>query len=198
MRYPALGDDIVAVLDGLGIASADLWGYSFGGGACLRAAIQHSARVRRLVVVGFPCRRDGWLPDVIAQMARVDAGTADMLRQTEVYVAWRAVAPDPAAFDAVVAKMGDLLRQPYDWSDDVRGLRLPVMIAVADADSVAPRHAVEFSRGRGRVRDGGWDGSARPTSRLATVPGRTHFDVWSAPTLIAETAAFLDAELGGT
>ena len=40
--------------------------YSLGAGACLRAAIQHPDVVRRLVVVAFPFRRDGWFPEVRA------------------------------------------------------------------------------------------------------------------------------------
>jgi len=197
LRYELLGDDIAGVLDGLGIARADLWGYSFGGGACLRAAIQHAARVRRLVVVAFPCRRDGWLPDVAAQMASFGAGSADLLRQTPMYAAWRAVAPDPAAFNTVVAKMGELLARPYDWSAQVRALPMPVMVAAADADSMAPAHAAEFFAllGGGR-QDAGWDGSMRPSSRLAILPGRTHYDVGSAPELAEMTDAFLAAELG--
>lgn len=198
LRYESLADDIAAALDGLGIARADLWGYSFGGGACLRAAIQHPTRVRRLVVVSFACRRDGWLPDVAAQMASLGAGSADMLRQTPVYAAWCAVAPDPQAFDGVVAKMGDLLARPYDWSEAVRGLPMPVLVVVADADSVAPSHAAEFFGllGGGR-QDAGWDGSRRPASRLAILPGHTHYDVWSAPELADITDAFIGAGAAG-
>jgi pimeloyl-ACP methyl ester carboxylesterase len=197
LRYESLGDDIAGLLDALDIAEADLLGYSFGAGACLRAAIQHPQRVRRLVVIAFPCRRDGWLPDVAAQMARFDEATPGMLRQTPVYDAWRAVAPDPEAFDGVVGKMGDLLRRPFDWSAQVRELPMPVMVVAADADSIAPAHAAEFFGllGGGR-HDAGWDGSQRPASRLAILPGRTHYDVWSAPELPGVVDAFLAAGTG--
>jgi len=198
LRHETLAEDIVGLLDGLGIARADLWGYSFGGGACLRAAIQHPGRVRRLVVVSFPCRRGGWLPDVAVQMERFDAGSADMLRQTPLYAAWREFAPDPAAFDRVVAKMGDLLTRPYDWSEPVRTLPMPVMLVFADADSIGPAHAAEFfGLLGGGLRDAGWDAAQRPASRLAILPGRTHYDVWAAPELAELTDAFLSAALAG-
>ena len=45
-------DDAVAVLDGLGVEEADVIGISMGGFAGLHLAMQHSARVRSLVVAG--------------------------------------------------------------------------------------------------------------------------------------------------
>ena len=131
-------------------------------------------------------------------MERFDAGSADMLRQTPLYAAWREFAPDPAAFDRVVAKMGDLLTRPYDWSEPVRTLPMPVMLVFADADSIGPAHAAEFfGLLGGGLRDAGWDAAQRPASRLAILPGRTHYDVWAAPELAELTDAFLSAALAG-
>jgi pimeloyl-ACP methyl ester carboxylesterase len=45
-------DDAVAVLDGLGIAEADVIGISMGGFAGLHLAMQHPARVRSLAIAG--------------------------------------------------------------------------------------------------------------------------------------------------
>ena len=45
-------DDAVAVLDGLGVETADVVGISMGGFAGLHLAMQHPARVRSLVVLG--------------------------------------------------------------------------------------------------------------------------------------------------
>jgi len=61
--YPVFGDDIAGVIGHLGIDRADLLGYSLGGAACLRTAIQHSECVRRLSVVSALCCRDGWFPE---------------------------------------------------------------------------------------------------------------------------------------
>src|SRR5919107_1051102 len=47
----AFGDDLAALVDHLELGGADLMGYSLGAAACLRAAIQHPERVRRLVLV---------------------------------------------------------------------------------------------------------------------------------------------------
>jgi pimeloyl-ACP methyl ester carboxylesterase len=45
-----IANDLAVVLDRLGYKQVDVAGYSFGGGAALRLAIQHPTVVRRLVV----------------------------------------------------------------------------------------------------------------------------------------------------
>jgi pimeloyl-ACP methyl ester carboxylesterase len=90
-------------------------------------------------------------------------------------------------------KTGDLLRRPYDWTEEVRGLAVPTLLVYGDADSVPPGHAAEFfGLLGGGLRDAGWDGAARPASSLAVLPGRTHYDVAAAPELPGVVAGFLD------
>ena len=68
------------------------------------------------------------------------------------------------------------------------------MILVGDADGLPPAHAIEFFGllGGGK-RDVGWDGSGMPKSRLAILPGTTHYDIPSSPALEPAVAPFLDA-----
>ena len=54
LRYEWMGDDIAALIRHLGLAGADLVGYSLGGGVALRTAIQHPELVRKLVIVSTP------------------------------------------------------------------------------------------------------------------------------------------------
>jgi pimeloyl-ACP methyl ester carboxylesterase len=101
-----------------------------------------------------------------------------------MYAAYTAVAPDPEAFPALMDKTGALLRRPYDWTEEVRALRMPTLLAYADADSIPVTHAAEFyGLLGGGLRDAGWDGSGRPAAQLAILPGRTHYDVFAAPEL---------------
>lgn len=190
--FEAFGDDLAALVPELGLEQVDLLGYSLGAGACLRAAIQHPERVRRLVLLSAPCRRVGWLPDALANMAQVSSAGFAFMEQTPVYRAYAAVAPDAAGFPALMDKTGELLRRPYDWTEEVRALSVPTMLVYADADSVAISHAAEFyGLLGGGLRDAGWDGSQRPVSRLAVLPGRTHYDVLQAPELAATVESFL-------
>ena len=190
--YEAFGDDIAGVIEHLGLGQADLLGCSLGGGASLRAAIQHPGLLRRLVLVSAPCRRDGWLPDVRAGFDRMSSALFGQMRQSPMYHQWCAVAPDRDAFPALMDKTGDLLRQPYDWSDEVRALAIPALLAYGDSDSVPPAHAAEFfALLGGGLADPGWDGPPATSSRLAILPGTTHYSIFTAPALAAVVADFL-------
>jgi pimeloyl-ACP methyl ester carboxylesterase len=192
--FEAFGDDLAALIGELGLGRADLMGYSLGAGACLRTAIQHPDRVRRLIVVAAPCRRDGWYPEVLEGMAQVGSALFEQMRQSPMYAAYAAVAPDPAAYPVLMDRTGALLRQPYDWTEEVRGMRAPTLLVYGDADSVPVSHAAEFfALLGGGLRDAGWDGAGRPRGGLAILPGRTHYDVFDAPVLAAVVADFLDA-----
>src|SRR6267378_3496855 len=46
-----IGNDLAVVVKQLGYDTVDVMGYSFGGGAALRLAVQHPEAVRRLVIV---------------------------------------------------------------------------------------------------------------------------------------------------
>jgi pimeloyl-ACP methyl ester carboxylesterase len=193
--WEAFGDDLAALIGELGLGQADLMGYSLGAGASLRAAIQHPDRVRRLVLVSTPCRRDGWFPEVLAGMAQVNSGMFEQFRHSPPYAAYAAVAPDVDAFPTLMDKTGALLARDYDWTEDIRALRVPTLLTYADADGIPPSHAAEFfALLGGGLRDAGWDGAERPVSRLAILPGRTHYDVIEAPELPGMVAGFLDRE----
>jgi hypothetical protein len=47
----------------------------------------------------------------------------------------------------------------------------------------------------GGQKDAGWDGSGRPTARLAILPGCTHYNILTAPALATVLTPFLDASL---
>ena len=130
--FEGFGDDIAAVIEHLGLGQADLLGYSLGGGACLRSAIQHPGRVRRLALVSAPCRRDGWFPEVLAGFDQLSSAGFGQMRQSPMYQAWCEVAPDRDAFPALMDKTGLLLRQPYDWTEEVRRLTNPALLASND------------------------------------------------------------------
>ena len=182
--YEAFGDAIAGLVDLLRLGPADLLGYSLGASACLRAAIQHPDRVRRLAIVSIPCRRDGWFPEVLQGMSQVGSAQFDQMKQSEMYRAWAAVAPDPDAFPTLMDRTGALLLKPYDWSDEVRGLAMPVQLVYGDADSIPPSHAAEFfALLGGGLQDAGWDGALRTDNRLCIIPGRTHYTICAAPPL---------------
>src|SRR3954464_7684635 len=60
ITFENLSDDVAGLLDYLKIPSADIMGYSLGGGVAIQCAIRHPEKVRKVVVISAPFRRDGW------------------------------------------------------------------------------------------------------------------------------------------
>lgn len=196
LSFEQFADDVAALIKHLGLENADVLGYSLGGGAALQTAIRYPSVVRKLVLVSAPCKSDGWYPEVRAGMKSMNAEVGKTWIGSPMHQAYASVAPKPDDWPTVVGKMGRLLSQDYDWSEAVSALKLPVMIVVGDADSVRTAHVVEFFEllGGGQ-RDANWDGSGMSNSRLAILPGTTHYDIFSSPALAAAVIPFLDAPM---
>jgi pimeloyl-ACP methyl ester carboxylesterase len=194
LRLETMADDIAALIEYLDLGSTNLMGYSMGAGVALRTAIQHPAKVEKLVVVSIPFKRDGWYPEVRAGMEQINAAAAPFMRESPMYQAYQAVAPRPDDFAVLLDKMGDSVKQPYDWSNEVAVLPMPVLLVFGDADGVPTSHIAEFYGllGGGK-RDAGWDGANMPKSQLAILPGTTHYNVFMSPLLASVVTPFLDA-----
>ncbi len=193
MSFEYMADDVAALIEQLGLGKTALLGYSLGGGVALQTAIRHSDRVDKLVLVSTPCSSAGWYPEVRAGMQTITAEAGKSWVGSPLQQAYARVAPNPDDWSTLVGKLGDLLRQDYDWSEAVSRLTMPVLIVIGDADSVRTAHAVDFLQllGGGQ-RDAGWDGSGKPQSRLAILPNTTHYDIISSPALAATVIQFLD------
>jgi len=198
LSFEAMADDIAALMKVLGIEKADVMGYSLGGGVALRTTIRHPTLIRKLVVVSIPFKRDGWYPEILAAMAQVGPGAADSMKQSPMYQLYARIAPRPADWPVLLAKIGELLRKDYDWSNDVAAIKAPTMLVFGDADAIRPEHVVQFFQllGGGK-KDGGWDGSGISNTRLAILPGLTHYNIFSSPALASTVTPFLDAPMPG-
>jgi pimeloyl-ACP methyl ester carboxylesterase len=170
LRYELLADDIAALLDHLGLAQADVFGYSLGAAVALQLAIRHPGAVRRLVCMSVTYRADGLHPEMAA--AGGDA-VVEQLEDSQYHRAYEAVAPDPGHWPQFVGKILDLDAQPQDWpAEQVAAIKAPAMLIVADNDIVRLEHAVAMYHLLG----GGIAGDIHglPVSRLLVVPGTTH------------------------
>jgi pimeloyl-ACP methyl ester carboxylesterase len=194
LRFELLADDVAALLQHLRIQRADVMGYSLGGGTALQTAIRHPDAIDRLVLVSTPFARAGWYPDILAGQAQLGPQAAEPMKQTPLYQLYAGLAPRPEDWPVLLTKLGELLAQDYDWSQDVAALQAPTLLVYGDADAVATSHAVAFFRllGGGQ-RDAGFDRSGMSNARLAILPGTTHYDIFAAPALAAVVAPFLDA-----
>jgi pimeloyl-ACP methyl ester carboxylesterase len=188
-----MADDIAALVGRLELDRPDVMGYSLGGGVALLTAIRHPEVVGKLVVVSTPFRRSAFYPEILAQQGQVGAAAAEVMKQTPMYQLYSRLAPRPEDWPRLLDKIGEAMKQDFDFSREIAGLRATTLIVAADADIFPPAHAVEmFALLGGGQRDGGWDGSGRPKSRLAILPGLTHYTIFSAPALAATVIPFLD------
>lgn len=192
-----MADDIAALIDHLKLDKPDLVGFSLGGGVALQTAAKYPDKVRRLVIVSANVRRDAIPVEMLAQQAQVTAAAAEFMKETPMYQGYVLVAPHPEDFAKLLDKIGRSMAKDFDYSNEVKGLRMPTLIMCADADMAPPSHYVEvFKLLDGGLRDGGWMGEGRPKGghALAIVPNATHYNINMSPLFAANTLAFLERE----
>jgi pimeloyl-ACP methyl ester carboxylesterase len=192
--YEGMADDVSALLTHLKIDSADILGYSMGGGVAFQIAVRHPEQVRRLVVLSGAYAHDGWWPDAEASFATI---TADMFEGTPIQKQYDSLGNDPAHFPEFVKKVISIDLEPYDWSKDVKNIQVPIFMAIGDADGVRYEHALELFRAKGGGKMGDMHGLAE--SRLAIIPGTTHIGMMQRTDwLIPMITDFLDSDLNAT
>jgi pimeloyl-ACP methyl ester carboxylesterase len=188
-----IGDDMATILKSLGYEKVDVLGYSFGGGVGFRLAVQHPEMVRRLALVSAGYSEEGFYPEIRAQQVQLTAAAAEFMKETPMYKSYMAVAPKPEDFPRLLQGMGDLMREHYDWSEDVKKLAMPTMIVFGDSDMYRPEHVVKFYQLLGGgLKDAGWMRENISQNRLAIIPSATHYDIFYSPLLPTTVLSFLD------
>jgi pimeloyl-ACP methyl ester carboxylesterase len=194
-----MADDIAALITQLGLDKPDVFGYSLGGGVAFFTVAKHPELVGKAVIVSANIRRSAIYPEMLAQQEQVGPEAAEFMKQTPMYELYQRVAPRPEDFPKLLGKIGEAMSKDFDFTDLVRSLKVPTLIACADADMAPPSHYVEiFELLGGGQRDGGWMGEGRPAGghALAIIPNRTHYNVLESPVLAAAAIEFLDAGRG--
>jgi len=166
-----MADDTAALIRHLGLAAADVIGYSLGGAVALQLAIRHPDVVRRLVVASATFTSDGMPAEALAMFPSI---SPEMFAGSPIEQAYQETAPDPDHFPVLVEKLTRLDTTPFAWpEEDVRAIAAPTLIVLGDSDGVRLEHAVDLFKLRG----GGVMGDLQglPASQLAVLPGTTHF-----------------------
>jgi pimeloyl-ACP methyl ester carboxylesterase len=192
-----IGNDLAVILEQLRYRQVDVLGYSFGGAVAFRFAVQHPELVRRLVVASPGFAQDGFHPEMLPMQAQVGAGMAEMMKETPMYQSYAAIAPDVAEFPKLLDAMGAYMRRPFDWADDVKTLKMPVMLVFGDSDMFRLEHAVEFYHLLGGgLKDAGWMREHMSGNRLAILPDLTHYEMFTAPAFARTALPFLNGRSG--
>ncbi|MGH9385750.1 MAG: alpha/beta fold hydrolase [Vicinamibacterales bacterium] len=192
-----LGDDMAAILQKLGRNNVDVLGFSLGGAVGFRLAVQHPDRVRRLAIVSAAFAQTGFYPEMLTMQAQVGAAMAESMKDTPMFTSYAAVAPHPEDFPRLLDRLGELMRTPYDWSQDVPTLTMPVMLVYGDSDMITLEHIVKiYQLLGGGLKDAGWMREHMSRNRLAILPDLTHYDIFLAPTMAETVLPFLDGKSG--
>ena len=194
-----MADDIAALIDHLGLEKPDVVGYSLGGGVALFTAMKYPEKVGKLVSASAHIRRDAIPAEMLAQQAQVNAAAVEFMKDTPMYQHYQRVAPRPDDFGRLLDKIGESMSKDFDFSEEVRTLKVPTLIVAADADMAPPSHYVEiFKLLDGGLRDGGWMGEGRPKGghALAILPGLTHYNLGISPLFAAVILDFLNDPQG--
>ncbi len=195
MDVRLMADDMAALIDHLKLDRPDLVGYSLGGGVAMQTAFNYPEKIRRLVAISANVWRGAIPPEMLAQQLQVNAAAVEFMKQTPMYQDYVRVAPRPEDFAKLLEKIGQSMAKDFDFSDEVRALKLPTLLVCADADMAPPSHYVEvFKLLDGGLRDGGWMGEGRPKGghALAILPGVTHYNILTSPLLAPAVLGFLD------
>jgi pimeloyl-ACP methyl ester carboxylesterase len=188
MSHERNGDDVAAVLRHLGIAQADVAGYSHGGDAAIWMAIRHPEMVRNLIVIATAFAKDGWYPEAQEGMESVSGALAEQMKATPIYEGYG----HPDQFALFLDRMGDLMSKDYDWREELSGLTMPVLLIFADHDSVSMQHIAEFfALFGGGISEPGWIDTKFSRARLAIIPGYSHYNLGQGPEVARVIESFL-------
>jgi pimeloyl-ACP methyl ester carboxylesterase len=189
--YENLADDVAALLDYLKTPSADLIGYSMGGGVAMQCAIRHPEKVRKVVSISAVFRQDGWVKEARDSFPQL---TAEALKGTPIEAEYKKLSPTPNEFPNFVKRAIAMDVKPYDFgADKLKATKAPMFFIHGDADGVRLEHISEMFRLKGDEIFG--DMRPRSASRLAILPNTTHVTLMERmPVIVPMVNEFFDAK----
>ena len=177
LTYRGHANDVIAVLDALGVRRADFLGWSDGGNAALLLALARPAQVRRIVAISANSDPSGLTAEASAELVGGSPDDAGLARR----LFHRAQAAPGVAWSALWRRVTRLWRDyPQLTPGDLARIGAPTLVLLGERDAVRLGHAEAMVR-------------AMPRARLEIVPGVGH-DVpqAAATTVLGAMHRFLD------
>ena len=162
MSMAAFAGDVAGLLGHLGVAQADLFGFSLGGGVALQLALDYPDLAGRLIVASVGYNADGThgeISDPARWATSTRMPTAEDFRQMQE--AYARVAPDPGHFDTFRAHTGQAAGSMRWTPAELGRIGAPTLLIFGDHDFITLEHAVAMH-------------ALIPGAQLAVLPGTTH------------------------
>lgn len=162
LSYRTMADDVLAVMDALGLGAAAIVGWSDGGEVALQLAVHHPKRVARLFVFGTAYSTKGSKPRTVPSQtfhlytAKCKTDHARHKPRT--------------SFDTVVSSLLPMWRGTGGFTkDQLRAITVPTVIADGDHDELFYLDHIKEMAG------------LIPNATLVVFEATSHFALWQDP-----------------
>lgn len=176
LSYQAMAEDMIALLDQIGVKRVDVMGWSDGGNIGLDLAMHHPDRIGHLVTFGANFQPDGLNAQDVAwgRTATADSFGPDMRK------GWTKLNPQPEHYVDAMNKILDMWRTQPRWTEaDLGTIRAKCLVCAGEHDVVRPEHTAALAR-------------AIPGAQVWIVPGASHSAMIERPDLVnPKVLAFL-------
>lgn len=180
MTYAAMMEDVVAWLDGQGLARVTLLGHSMGGKVAMLLACRHPARVAGLIVVDIAPKGYHWVAHRQEFAAMNELDLAHLTSRAAAEQAFESKVSEWAMRKFLLTNLQRSEDGTWKW-----GVNLPVLTAAlpvleADALGTAEPYAgptLFIAGGKSRYIEAGDQAAIRahfPAARLEVIPGAGH------------------------
>lgn len=160
LTFEQQAEDVIGLLDHLGIDKADFLGECVGGIVAMLIAIRHPERVRRVVTYGSALGRfeEAIKPGIAAGAMKLTPDSPVLEFQRSRY---KEVAPDRDCWPQIFEKFN---ATPWNGisAAEFASVRVPVLIAVGDQDWIRLDQTLDYFE-------------AIPGAELAVIPDAGHF-----------------------
>ena len=151
-----MADDTAALLDKLGIDSANVLGFSNGGQVAMYLTLKHPDKVKKLLIASSFYKSEGVIPEL--RKAWATPATVDDMPPGLV-AEYQRIAPNPEDLQKHMDKSQQMMQGFTTLPvEGLKGIHAPTLILSGDRDVVLLEHTVEMTH-------------LIPESRLAILPG---------------------------
>jgi pimeloyl-ACP methyl ester carboxylesterase len=178
LTFEQQAEDVIGLLDHLGIEKTDLLGECVGGIVAMLIAIRHPERVRRVVTYGSSLGKfeEAIKPEIAAGAMKLTPDSPVLEFQRTRY---QEVAPDPAHWPETFDKFNAIPWKGFSRKE-FASVNVPVLIAVGDRDWIRLDQTLNYF-------------GSIPDAELAVIPDAGHFVLDAEPQkLLPVVEAFLD------